>query len=195
MKGVCYVALGQNARREMKASRATLKDLPSTVFDTWDQVSGVTIVQQAHLAKTRVFEWSPYDYTLLLDADTRVMGDLSFGFLLLEAGWDIVMVPSLPPRENLVLWHLSPKEKEHTINSLGNWGHIMLNTGVLFFRKSEAVQRLFTAWEHEWNLFKGPDQGAFLRALRQHPVKIFLLSQAYNSAKGSIVKHLFGRAV
>lgn len=190
-----YVALGLNAQNEMKQSRATLKNLPSYVFEEVDTHSGLTTEQQAHLAKTRVFDWSPYPYTLLLDADTRVHGDLSVGFELLERGWDIVMVPSFPPREGLILWHLSDLDRGYTLNKLGSWNHIMHNTGVLFFRKSQAVKNLFSAWEVEWQVYKDRDQGAFLRALRYNPVYKFLLGAAYNSKNGAIVKHLFGRAV
>lgn len=195
MRGVAYVALGHNAQAEMKKSRATLKDLPVHVFEEVDASSSLTVEQQAHLAKTRVFDWSPYPFTLLLDADTRVHGDLSIGFELLERGWDIVMVPSFPPREGVVLWHLSAEERSHTLNKLGDWNHIMHNTGVLFFRKSRAVKNLFSAWEAEWTIYRDRDQGAFLRALRCNPVYKYLLGAAYNSKNGAFVEHLFGKAV
>lgn len=193
LRGVAYVALGVNAQREVKLSRKTLpKDLAVRVFE--DESGTGTTDQKAHLAKTRVFSWSPFEHTLLLDADTRVKGDISVGFSLLNAGWDLVMVPSEPPKPDQVLWHLSSKERDYTFEELGTWHHIMLNTGVMFFSKNTRTERLFGEWEREWTRFRDRDQGAFLRALKRCPVYLWILGTAYNSRTGEVIEHLFGRA-
>jgi len=146
------------------------------------------------LAKTRAYHTSPYTYTLLLDADTRVLGDISIGFALLQSGFDVVMVPSWPNREGQILWSLTGRDKEYTFETLGHYHHLMLNTGVLFFNKNKRVKRLFEEWEKEWLRFKERDQGAFLRALQRSPVSMFLLGKAFNSLKGEVIEHHFGRA-
>jgi len=198
MRGVIIVALGAKARNEAAKCVASLEKHSDAYVKVVTSVEGqadLTTEQKAHWLKTRVFDISPYDYTLLLDADTRVRGDISFGFGLLEAGWDIAMVPSQPPRRGAVLWHLSAAEREYTLNKIGHWDHIMLNTGVMFFRKSPAAQELWSAWNEEWLRFKDRDQGAFLRALHRCPVYLWLLGTDYNSRRGSIIEHHFGACV
>lgn len=195
--GVVYVAFGSKAEREVSESR---KGLPSgtnlVVNNEFHPELKLSVSQQAHLAKTKAFEWSPYEYTLMLDADTRIIDPerLWIGFDMLKDGWEVVMVPSFPPRPTAVLWHLTAKEKKYTLDKLGRFDHFMLNTGVMFFHKTANVKRLFAAWEREWQVFQDKDQGAFLRALRYNPVKLFLLGNEFNSKKGKVVKHLFGRA-
>ena len=210
--GVVYVALGANALSEYYESVRTLRctkndtsvELKHFLFkDPYQDLEvgrasrDLTAEQQAHLAKTRSYFWTPFEYTLMLDADTRVrsLEDLLLGFKLLGQGWDLVIVPSLPNRPKDVLWHLSSDEQIYTFNTLGYWSHIMLNTGVVFFAKNDRVKSLFTDWKTEWLRYKDRDQGAFLRALRCNPIKIFILGQAFNSRDGEVVQHLFGRAV
>ena len=201
MKGVAYVALGANAQHEVSQSMVGLlkhnKGLATMVLEEslTSPPRGVsTSGQQAHWAKVNAYWWSPFPYTLLLDADTRVKGSLLWGFKLLWAGWEVVVVPSIPPRPNAVLWHLSRTEQDVTLAELGAWHHVMLNTGALYFRKSPRVQRLFEAWREEWLRFKDQDQGALLRALRRSPVKLWLIGSPFNSRDGAVVEHLFGRA-
>jgi len=201
MKGVIWVALG--ARAEAEAARSTkglLKHnryLPTKVLTkiNFHLPEGIaTKDQQAHWAKVCADLWTPYSQTLLLDADTRVKGDVSVGFQMLNKGWELVLVPSLPPKPGEVFWHLSGEEREHTLEQLGTWQHTMFNTGVLYFNNTERVHRLFECWRNEWLRFKDRDQGAFLRCLRRCPVHLWLLGYPYNSLRGEVVTHLFGRA-
>lgn len=197
-RGVAYVALGANAVREAKASVTSLwkhNKLPVRILKQPLKGSeGFKVNQQAHWAKTSADIWSPFEPTLLLDADTRVKGDLSIGFAILEAGWELVMVPSFPTGPGQVLWILKPKELAATKQDIGDWRHIMLNTGVMFFKKTSNVAALFEAWRKEWLRFKEVDQGAFLRALRKCPVRLWLLGAPYNSDGGEVIDHRFGRA-
>lgn len=199
MKGVICVAIGPNAVREAEECAVSFRQhhrLPFYVL-TEEKYKGpekFTNDQKAHYAKVTAMRWSPFDPTLLIDADTRVKGDLSLGFKILKDGFDVVMVPSEPPRDGAVLWTIREDEKRQTLQELGTWQHVMLNTGLMYFKKNARVASLFKAWETEWNRFKDRDQGAFLRALRHAPVSMFLLGWPYNSARGEVVEHLFGRA-
>jgi len=197
--GAVWVAFGENALREATESRTSFlkhhrypaKVLTKPNFST---PVDLTTDQRAHWAKVNSYLWSPFDYTLMLDADTRVKGDLSLGFKLLREGWDLILVPSVPPRPGAVLWSLAEIERRTTMNELGIFRHTMFNTGVMFFRKSRLVQGLFEAWRSEWLRYKDRDQGALLRALQWHPVRLWLLGPPFNSAGGEVVDHLFGRA-
>lgn len=195
--GVIYVALGKKAQEEVGKSLQTLrKNWPMSVRVLKKALDnspvGLSVGQQAHWAKTCADLWSPFNFTLLLDADTRVQGNLSIGFSVLKQGWDMVMVPSEPGPTPL--WNLSREDREATFLGTGLSRPLMLNTGVLFFAKTLRTQEFFECWRSEWLRFKEWDQGAFLRALRLSPAAVWLLGSPFNSAGGEVVDHLFGRA-
>jgi len=201
MRGVVYIAVGSNATREASKSRDTLlqhNDLPYEIIETspadLSTLPSLTADQRAHWLKVSIDLITPFGPTLLLDADTRIKGELQIGFDILDAGWDLVMVPSTPPYEGASLWNLSADEKRTTLDELGTWTHVMLNTGLLYFNNTVRVKSLFAAWRKEWLRFKDRDQGAFLRALKYNPVRVWLLGYPFNSAGGEVVDHLFGRA-
>ena len=197
-KGVIYVAYDPGAIREAGLGLESLKrhhpDWPVSVIGE-QPLPGAGYIHQEHLAGTTPGRWAkvnldkltPYEPTLFLDADTRVNGRLDVGFDLLAAGWELVMVPSISQGAD-ALAHLSEPERQITFDAAP--GALQLNTGVMWFRKTRAVTALFAAWREEWEHFRDKDQGALLRALVEHPVKLFLLGQAYNG--GTIVQHRFG---
>lgn len=199
-KGVIWIALGPNAERELVKSQASFQKYNRTaskVFDLTmiDFPANLSTDQQAHWAKVNADQWSPFDLTLMLDADTRVKGDLSWGFKMLYKGWDMLVAPSMPTAASgKVLWNLKEEERRATLQELGVWQHIMLNTGVMYFSKTEAVGKLFELWRSEWLRYKDRDQGAFLRALSKCSVNLWLLGHPYNSLEGEVVTHLFGKA-
>ncbi len=139
-------------------------------------------------AKVNLDLLSPYDYTLFLDADTRIYASLWSGFDALKRGWDLVMVASKPQTEEC-LGHLGKEERDLTLYELPP-GPLQLNTGVMWFQKSQAVQALFAEWRKQWTRWKQHDQGALLRALQKVPVKLWLLGWPFNG--GSIIGHRFG---
>jgi len=197
--GAIWIAFGMNAQTEAAKSKKSFLEynrFPTRVLTdaSFPTPKDLTTDQKAHWAKVNADLWSPYDYTLLLDADTRVKGNLSLGFKILRDGWEIVLIPSIPPLPGIFLWTLSGTEKRGTLEELGTWKHMMLNTGVMYFQKTCRVRKLFEAWRSEWLRYKDRDQGAFLRALRYCPVNLWLLGSPFNSAEGDVVEHLFGRA-
>lgn len=148
--------------------------------------------QLARWAKVSLYDWSPFEYTLFLDADTRVLQDISVGFEILKQGWELVIVTSANQHLYSPLWILSERERRITFNELGDSNPTMLNSGVMFFRKSERLGRFFEQWKKEWLRFKDKDQGALLRALHHCPVAVWLLGRPFNG--GEAVEHNFGRA-
>jgi hypothetical protein len=140
-------------------------------------------------AKTNLDLLSPYRLTCYLDADTRPYGNLSVGFKMLEAGWELVIVPCAKQGAD-GLWHLTEEERAVTLAETGQ--PLMVNSGVMWFRKCGRISRLFRTWREEWLRFRDRDQGALLRALEQRPVKMWLLGHPFNG--GSVVAHHFGQA-
>ena len=182
--GIVYIVYGNRARLEFEQSKRTLQnDWPVFVID---ETVCRDIGKPGRNAKTQLYELSPFEYTLFLDADTRVHGDLSIGFNMLRDGWELIMVPSYDTSFPKIL-----KLDEWETMKDRQWPR-MLNTGVMWFKKTIRISGLFKTWHREWLQFKDRDQGAFMRALVNNPVQLFLLSKAYNS--GEVVEHLFGRA-
>jgi len=191
------VAYGRNARAEAAQSIRTLRkwhDWPVAVIG--EPVPGTrhipwgSIGKPGRWAKVNLLELSPFEWTLYLDADTRVRGDLSIGFDVLRDGWELVMVPSLPGPRPLDI--LVEEERAVTLAELGDCWPPMFNTGVMWFRRTERTERLWHAWAEEWQRFRRHDQGALLRALNRAPVALWLMGRLFNG--GEIVEHLFGRA-
>jgi hypothetical protein len=57
------------------------------------------------------------------------------------------------------------------------------NTGVMFWRKCEAVAELFRRWAEQWHTAEAFDQPCFAAAFytMPEPPRVWLLSQRYNS--------------
>ena len=197
-QGIVYIAYGEPARREAAKSIQTLRER---------HVLDVTVISDVRLPGTRWVKaedrdpgarWvkvnldllTPYGRTLYLDADTRVYGKVNAGFDMLADGWEMVMTASGRQKEDF-LWHLGAEDRDATMRMFGNWA-LQLQGGMIFFRKCDAIRRLFAAWRREWLRFRGQDQGALLRALHENPMRLWLLGRPWNG--GAIITHNFGRA-
>lgn len=202
-RGVIYVAFGEAARREAEMSIRSLRTcgnaMPVAVAcdGPLRHVGPVARVPfgdpgpGARWAKLNADLLAPQAWHsfLYIDADTRVRGDLSAGFAVLADGWDVALAAS-DHQGGELLWHVSEEERRVTARE---WGHVplQLQCGVMFVRRNEATACLFAAWREEWRRWGDQDQGAFLRALRRVPVRVWLLGKAWNG--GAVVAHLFGR--
>lgn len=201
-RGVVYVAYGAQARIQARLSAKTLvHSNPGLSFrvladEPFSSVAHYPPMRHiyhedtdpgARLVKLNVDKLSPYDMTLYLDADTRIQGPLCMPFDLLEAGWEMCMVPCRHQDDNAHR-HVNGKERMTTFEEVGQ-NIIALQGGVIYFRKCDAVHALFEAWREEWRRFEDQDQAALLRALVRCPVRLFLLGKAYNG--GHIVRHYY----
>ncbi|MEI7576397.1 MAG: hypothetical protein WCK51_05850 [Armatimonadota bacterium] len=59
--------------------------------------------------------------------------------------------------------------------------HPYYNSGVLYFKKSKKIERLFRAWHSEWQKFGAEDQLALVRALASQRVKVAELPYVWNA--------------
>ena len=196
--GVVYVATGNKAINELYQSIKSLRlhnDLPVTVISNQEIPHQETIIverpgRKARWAKLSLGELTPYDKTLYLDADTRIHGDLSTGFDILD-DWDMAIAFSTR-QGNDCLGHLSLQERLYTQEMIGAMIPLNLQAGVFYFNKSEQVLEFFNTWRNEWLRYHEFDQGAFLRALAQCPLRLWLLGRDFNG--GQLVEHRFGAA-
>lgn len=205
-EGIVYVVYGQAARREAAVSVASLRavaennDYPVAVVG--ERVAGAGRIgfispfgeapRASRWAKLNLDLISPFRYTLYLDADTRVRGDLAPGFKLLADGWDLAIAPS-GRQGGDVMGHLPEEERFRTKVSLRNPLPLQWQAGLFYFER-ERTGALFAAWREAWQRFRGQDQGALLRALAASPIRVWALGDVWNRARGEVVEHLFGRA-
>lgn len=138
-------------------------------------------------AKLTLFDWTPYEHILYLDADTRVTGNVGAPFSILDHGWDLCITLSRRQGHD-VLGHLPEKERKATITP----DTLAFQAGVFYVARNERTARLFTAWLGEWRAWGPLDQGALLRAYREAPARVWLLGRAYND--GALVEHHYGAA-
>lgn len=189
MNGVVYVAYGKQAEQEARLSIASLKrhnNLPVTVI-TKD--FGLTPAQNSRMAKVSLPELVDYERVLYLDADTRVRGDISAGFEMLD-NWDLAITASKNQGYEVFKHIHNTEEKEQTLRELGNIRPLQLQAGVMFFHR-ERCTALFAEWRRQWQRWQDQDQAALLRALAVEPVRVWLLGRCWNG--GELVEHLFGR--
>jgi hypothetical protein len=198
-RGVVFIAQGDNARTQAKAALGMLRRIGCTwlaavIADR--PIEGAQHIYAedrgddpgARWAKVNLDQLSPFEHTLYMDADTRAMSaDIGIGFDLLADGWELVITPSANQGDDW-LWHVGAEERELTEDEYGA-RLVVLQGGVFWFKKCEAVTALFEAWRDEWGRYRGQDQAALLRAMGQAPIKCWLLGRPFNG--GSVVKHLF----
>lgn len=193
--GAVYVVYGDSAYQEAQQSIESMKglhpSLPITVVGD-RPIDGVEHILRerrdrgGRWTKINLDSLSPYGLTLYIDADTRVHQPIQTGFEMLVDGWELVLTASTHQGSSW-LWHVSGEEREATMQSTIIKA-LQLQAGLMFFRKCDAMHRLFERWRAEWR--GGQDQGALLRALYQEPVRIWLLGRCWNG--GAIVEHRFG---
>lgn len=204
-RGVVYVAYGEKAVAEAEQSIASLRRVhPDLVVDAISDVgfcgnvpmdrggefTQLSPVQKSRLAKTVLHQWSQFDLTLYLDADTRVYQPLDAVFEMLLDGWEMVICPSANQGDEL-MWHINPNERAATLEELG-YAPLQLQGGVFAFRKCERVEAFFDTWRAEWRRWQDQDQAALLRALSHVPLRMCLLGHPFNG--GAVIGHRFGQA-
>lgn len=184
-----YIAYGPKAKKECELSIKSLKQrsprLPITVIDESkfsDPGPG------ARWAKLNMDQLVEYDNILYLDADTRVLGDLSAGFEILN-DWDLAIAPSKNQGGAIFAHIRNEAEKQTTLDEIGNPWPLQLQAGVMFVNRLRCAG-LFVEWRKQWQRYKDQDQAALLRALDICPVKLWLLGRDWNG--GSLVEHRFG---
>lgn len=220
--GIIYTAFGDNARNEIiKSVRSLYKtgyDYPITVigdgaidgldFIRWDGQSPFDMGERkkfkfrAGRVKPELYDLSPYDYTLYIDADTQYKKSILVGFESLRENDVAVAVEPLSITElynkPLAGWEVNIQERDATVAEIGaTKATKFINSGVLFFRKSDQTKKLFSEWARQWERYKQWDeQLAFMRAAHKVNPKIKLLSVDWNNphdVDGAVIFHNYGR--
>lgn len=189
-RGVVYVAIGGRAQVAQARSEAALRrhnSLPVKVVD-----SGGAAGTVGRAEKIAMWNWSPFDETLYLDADTIPAADVSPLFAMLADGWDVVMAASGAQGDDCMM-HIDPRERGLTRDEIDNPEPLQPQAGVIAWRRSDGARRLFAAWRDEWLRFRGQDQAALIRALYRTPeCRVWWLGRPWNG--GELIEHRQGEA-
>lgn len=133
-RGVVYIVWGDDHKEDLDASIASLleyNDLPYEVI----KLEGPS--EHNMVKKIDVYNQTPFDSTLFLDADTIVLGDLDYGFVQAE-------------KHGMAITHERASYARRWENYIPGWdvGDIIeYNTGVMFFTKNEKNKAFFEFWK------------------------------------------------
>jgi len=223
--GIVYMSFGERAARGVKESAMSLRRIGLNIpicaigttpvdgypFIEWRGENPFDISQRKNFqfragrVKPRLYGLTPFERTLYIDADTEFMDDILPGFECLD-DFDIAVA-----RENLTIgqlynkslagWEINIKERDATMKELGEGPNVyFLNSGVLFFRKSHAVETAMCRWHEAWMEWQQWDeQLAFMRGFHRTPeARVKILEPQWNHPhrmKGIVVFHNYGRGV
>lgn len=197
-RGVIYIAFGDRYVSEALYSAASLKavsDVPVTLFTdkavAAPQIDDVRIFEPRHKrAKIDMLAESPFERTLYLDSDTRILEDVSPLLALLDRV-DIAAAQDQCRRSHR--WAAAIDAYAAIPETFSE-----LNCGILAYRKSDATLRLFARWNEIFaryrDLTNGQDQAAFRIALWQTDVAFSVLAPEWNRRNQALV-HKIDRRV
>ena len=219
--GLMYVAFGEKAMHAVRHSVATMKrlgvDYPVCVVGDqvseefvsllWEGQSPFDATQKRNFQfragriKPYLYDLSPFDYTLYMDADTEFYHDVFPGFDLMNTyqfaiAQELLTVEQLY-NKSLAGWEINIQERDYTMDLLNNGKEPFINSGVFFFSKNETTKKLFTAWGEEWLRYQQWDeQLALMRAIASSKPKVKYLPTIWNNpyaTDDSIIFHDYGR--
>lgn len=192
-RGIYVVAFGDPARacalRLLASAKKHMPDVPIALCSSGRIGPEDVLVQQpdsdvgGRRAKLRAYELAPAEWetVLYLDADTEIVAPVYALFEWLEAGWEFLIcrdvgetMHSFQRKNNLL-------ELSETKAALGTLFLLQFNGGVWAFRRCPASQLLMETWRSQWEIHAQRDQGAFVRALHAHPVRMLVLGNEWNT--------------
>ena len=136
------------------------------------------------IAKLRIYDFAPkeWQYILYLDADTECRAPVYHLFDLVADGWEFVICKDVRG-EALMKDFRRPNnqaEYDQTIAMIQTPETLQLNGGVWVFRRCERTREFFRHWYEEWDVYGARDQGALIRALYAHPLRMLVLGNEWN---------------
>jgi hypothetical protein len=172
-RGVIYVVWGERIepvlQRSIASLRATHPELPTHVVRLANDVDPIT----GMLEKARMMNYTPYEETLFLDADTVVLDRLDYGFEQASRHGLACCICECP-------W-------ARRYNGLPRNDAVEYNSGVLFFTR--AAQSLFDRWQalapqidssQPGQKYVAQDQASFAKAVEDWGKPPFVLPLNWN---------------
>jgi glycosyltransferase involved in cell wall biosynthesis len=137
--------------------------------------------------KTQLHRFA-FETTLFLDADAVPIAPVGHIWRELRFA-DLCMSLDLHPSvadliaRSLVDRERRSRELEH-MSDLGLLQHPLYSSGVMLFRQTPQVERVFDLWHEEWARFGHEDQLALVRALANADCAVHTLSSRWNAHQG-----------
>ena len=186
-RGVLYIASGIEhitaALQSAQSVRNTNPDLPIHLFADWQQqniqldiapgplTSWENIPKPHRRSKVDYIARTPFDQTLYLDTDTRVLCDLTDLFSLLEK-FDVALSHA-HKRE------IPGKQKKVYIQTPNAFPQF--NSGVFLFKKNDKTMNVFSQWQKWFYESSLPtDQNTLREVLWNSDLRIATLPPEYN---------------
>lgn len=193
--GAYVVAFGEPSRRCamecIEAFKKHMPDVPVALASTEPLGPEDIFIQRedtdigGRVAKLAAYTDTPpeWRYVLYLDADTEPVEDVSFLYQILADGWEAVICKDMDKYHHVGMMRRPDNgaETDTTIEFIGTDKVFQYNGGMFAFRRCDATEKFFAAWNEEWQRWAARDQGALLRALYSHPLKLFLLFNQWNA--------------
>jgi len=194
--GVYVVAFGEPARAEalrcINSIHKQMKGIPVALCS--DRALGPedVLIQKpdadigGRIAKLSVYDYAPQDweYILYLDADIEIVTPAPmFYFDVLRDGWEFAICKDAHLHDTLsdLQRRNNFEEVRQTIAFTGTGESLQINGGAWSFRRNANTKKFFALWLKEWNVYKGRDQGALIRALYTHPLRTYWLGSEWNT--------------
>lgn len=215
--GIVYISFGKTyVDCTVAAIRSKIKNAPKTpatiltnraadVHSKLCKSAGINVRyidwpdSQVRAVKTQLYRYSPYEYTLGLDADAWINQELIGLFRILDYAPIALMHACLHPSIGNAA-HLGPLDTTMTLKAVGGiklMPHYA--SGLIFFRRDDlAVHQLYDAWFEEWEKLGKKDQGALLRAVVKSQVFPLVLARKnwMTDTEGcGVVSHYFGKTM
>lgn len=224
--GLIYIAFGEKAAKEAEKSIASFRDVgeksPAVVVgdiavkgaesikwigeSPFDGTRAKGLQFRAGRIKPFLHKLSPFEKTLYVDCDTVARKSISSAWGLLDY-YDFLFTKH--PGQSLAQlynrpnagWFHNIRERDATIQEWGDNGNVPYwNSGVVFFRNTPEVEKVFSAWYIEWLRYKEWDeQQALMRASFGNPCRILVLPECWNyphdGKDDTIIFHFYGRGI
>jgi hypothetical protein len=174
---ICTSAFYADRALEAAASvRESNPQIPMVLFTDQDIQSDLFVsvekIKDPHMrSKVDYLDKSPFERTLYLDTDVRVIADISDMFRLLEKyEMAAAYIRARAKPRRLKSWRLSLPR-----------AFPQINCGILLYKKCEATSKLFREWQVAYREAKlEGDQLTFRELLWESDVKFYVLASEYN---------------
>ena len=146
--------------------------------------------------KTQLYKYSPYEETLLLDADCWINLEL-FDYFKMLAYAPMVLTHAHHHPSIGTAGHVGAADRDYTLNVCqGLYFLPQYASGLVFFKRDDPLVRAtFDVWHTEWARFHNKDQMALMRALFTTKLMPLVVADRYwlsqSEGKG-LVSHSFG---
>lgn len=182
--GILYIATGtkyiQEAIASAKSVRQVMSDIPLAIYlddpdqlpkKLFDFVYQINNPQFSYIDKVVLLQKTPFKQTLFLDTDTLVIDRID-------------ELKTLLSKFDLACTH-APVRSSHNMSMCPD-AFAELNTGVILYRQSDAVNHLFQSWtriyQEQLESDRPPlhDQPAFRQAIFESDINLYILPPEYN---------------